>query len=103
MIDATCFPGSSGSAVFLANIGSYVDASGVLCAGTRIALLGTLYAGPQHTATGEIKIIEVPTDTKPISVSTIPNNLGLVIHVSELDAFEPILEKIVNEEKAKTA
>lgn len=95
MIDAACFPGSSGSAVFLANIGSYVDATGALCVGTRIALLGTLYAGPQHTATGEIKVVEVPTDTKPISVSTIPNNLGLVIHASKLDDFEPILSKLV--------
>ena len=70
MIDAACFPGSSGSPVFLANIGSFVNDKGRLCSGDRIALLGTLYAGPQYTATGEVKVIEVPTDTKPISIST---------------------------------
>jgi hypothetical protein len=96
MIDAACFPGSSGSPVFLANIGSFVDDKGALCAGTRIALLGTLYAGPQHTATGEVKVVEVPTDTKPISISSIPNNLGLVIHASKLNEFEPILQKMVD-------
>lgn len=96
MIDAACYPGSSGSPVFLANIGSYVSDTGALCVGTRIALLGTLYAGPQHTATGEVKIIEVPTDTKPISISTIPNNLGLVIHAKKVLDFEPILKRIMN-------
>ncbi|EGZ3995501.1 trypsin-like peptidase domain-containing protein [Salmonella enterica subsp. enterica serovar Wichita] len=91
MIDAACFPGSSGSPVFLANIGSYVDKNGNLCAGSRIALLGTLYAGPQHTTTGEIKIINIPTVNKPIAISTIPNNLGLVIQASKIDDFEKIL------------
>ncbi|WP_081271636.1 trypsin-like peptidase domain-containing protein [Variovorax paradoxus] len=88
LIDAACFPGSSGSPVFLANIGSYVDASGALVAGTRVALLGTLYAGPQHTTTGEIRVVDVPTDTKPIAVGQIPNNLGYVIHASELLVLE---------------
>lgn len=93
LIDAACFPGSSGSPVFLANIGSFVDPSGALVAGSRIALLGTLYAGPQHTATGEVVVVEVPTDTKSISIGTIPNNLGLVIHASELLAFEKVIEE----------
>lgn len=84
LIDAACFPGSSGSPVFLANIGSYVSPEGALCAGSRISLLGTLYAGPQHTTTGEIVIVDVPTDTKQIALGTIPNNLGYVIHASEL-------------------
>ncbi|MFO7551506.1 MAG: SEC-C metal-binding domain-containing protein, partial [Haliea sp.] len=93
LIDAACFPGSSGSPVFLANIGSFVNQSGALCAGTRIALLGILYAGPQHTATGEVKVVEVPTDTKTISVGSIPNNLGLVIHAKELFELETAIEQ----------
>jgi len=96
LIDAACFPGSSGSPVFLANIGSFVSPDGALCAGTRIALLGTLYAGPQHTATGDVVIVEVPTDTKAMAISTIPNNLGLVIHASKILDFEPILEKLMS-------
>lgn len=80
MIDAACFPGSSGSPIFLLNEGSYTDKKGNINLGaTRIYLLGTLYAGPQHTATGEIKIINIPTSEKPIAVSSIPNNLGLAI------------------------
>lgn len=95
LIDAACFPGSSGSPVFLANIGSFVDATGVLCPTTRIALLGTLYAGPQHTASGEVVVVEVPTDTRVITRSTIPNNLGLVIHADKLHEFESVLAPLV--------
>ena len=95
LIDAACFPGSSGSPVFLANIGSFVNENGALCAGNRIALLGTLYAGPQHTATGEVRIVEVPTAVTSIAVSTIPSNLGLVIHANKVLDFEPILKNLV--------
>lgn len=88
LIDAACFPGSSGSPVFLANIGSFVNAEGALCAGSRIALLGTLWGGPQHTTTGDIVEITLPTDTKSLAIGTIPNNLGYVIHSSELIVLE---------------
>lgn len=100
LIDAACFPGSSGSPVFLANIGSFVDSTGALCTGSRVALLGTLYAGPQHTATGEVVVVQVPTDTKALAVSTIPNNLGLVIHASKVLDFEAILENISQQNTA---
>lgn len=93
LIDAACFPGSSGSPVFLANIGSFVDANGGFVAGTRIALLGTLYAGPQHTATGEVITVKVPTDTKTLSAGKIPNNLGFVIQASELVKLEAEVDK----------
>lgn len=95
VIDAACFPGSSGSPVFLANLGSYMDASGALCTGSRIALLGTLYAGPIKKATGEIEIINVPTDTKAISKTDIMINLGYVIQASKLLDFEPKLRGLL--------
>ena len=94
LIDAACFPGSSGSPVFLYNIGGYSTKSGVTKIGPgRIRLLGILYAGPQHTVTGEIKVVEVPTQNKPIPISTIPNNLGMVIKSSELQKFDQIFSK----------
>ncbi|MDW2069571.1 trypsin-like peptidase domain-containing protein [Vibrio sp. 2094] len=92
LIDAACFPGSSGSPVFLANIGSYVHSSGALVPGHRVALLGTLWGGPQHTTSGEVVVVEVPTDSKAISIGKIPINLGYVIHASELLAFEKVIE-----------
>lgn len=88
LIDAACFPGSSGSPVFLFNVGGYAQKSGGMAIGTRIKLLGVLYAGPQHTVEGEIRIVKVPTLERPVSVSTIPNNLGIVVKARKLQAFE---------------
>lgn len=92
MIDAACFPGSSGSPVFLYNLGTYATRTGTTVVGSRIKLLGILYAGPQHTATGEIEIVDVPTTQKAVALSRIPNNLGLVIKASRLLDFDPILK-----------
>jgi hypothetical protein len=89
LIDAACFPGSSGSPVFLFNMGSYPVKGGGIVLGSRVKLLGVLYAGPQHTVAGEIKIVPVPTVDKAVAVSSIPNNLGMIIKarkLSELDA-----------------
>lgn len=79
MIDAACFPGSSGSPVFILNEGVFKTKNISLSKGDRIIFLGVLYAGPQHNAQGEIKIINIPTLEKPITISRIPNNLGLII------------------------
>ena len=89
MIDAACFPGSSGSPVFVFNQGGYRDKKGNTYMGrSRLILLGALCAGPQHTATGEIKVINVPTSQKAISISSIPNNLGLVIKSERIKELE---------------
>ena len=94
MIDAACFPGSSGSPVLLWNPSSYRQKSGDIVVGSRIKLLGVLYAGPQHTATGEVKVVEVPSKLDTVAVSLIPNNLGNVIKAREILKFESIFEAI---------
>lgn len=88
LIDAACFPGSSGSPVMLFDIGSYQSKKGNFMGASRIKLLGVLYAGPQHTVEGEIKIVLVPTQQKAISLAGIPNNLGIIIKSEQLLAFE---------------
>lgn len=92
MIDAACFPGSSGSPVLLYNFGNYSDRKGNTIIGSRIKLLGILYAGPQHTATGEIAIQTIQTVSKPVAISRIPNNLGVIIKAERLKDFEAILQ-----------
>jgi hypothetical protein len=93
MIDAACFPGSSGSPVFIFNNGGYVDKQGTSYTGTtRIILLGALYAGPSHTAKGEIIIENVPTNQKPVPISRIPNNLGLVIKSERILELENLFK-----------
>ena len=54
LIDAACFPGSSGSPVLLFE------------AGSRIKLLGILYAGPQHTVQGDVQVVPVATQQKAV-------------------------------------
>lgn len=94
VIDAACFPGSSGSPVIMCNLGEYKDKQGTIHYGaTRVLLLGVLYAGPQMSISGEVKVISVPTaNQKVISQSCIPNNLGFVIKAECINGFRSILE-----------
>lgn len=80
IIDAACFPGSSGSPVFIFNEGGYRDKNGTTHIGVnRIILLGVLYAGPRYTVQGDIDIVNVPTAQRAIASSNIMLNLGFVI------------------------
>ena len=92
VIDAACFPGSSGSPVLICNVGSYRDKSGNFMFGnSRILLLGILYAGPQLTVSGDIKIVTVPdAQQKALSISHIPNNLGYIIKSEKIMDFLPL-------------
>ena len=93
MIDAACFPGSSGSPVFIFNEGGYRDKRGNMYMGaSRVILLGVLYAGPQHTARGDIQIVNVPTGQRPITISKIPNNLGLIIKAERILELENLFK-----------
>lgn len=92
LIDAACFPGSSGSPVFLYNPLGYQDKNGSFKLGAvRFKFLGVLFAGPQHTAQG--KVIEVPiATTQNIAISNIPNNLGMVISSKVMKDFIPLIQ-----------
>jgi hypothetical protein len=95
LIDAACFPGSSGSPVFLANIGGYFDYAGNLIFGSRVFLLGTLWGGPVQRTEGEVKVVEVPVDTKAVAQWAVPMNLGYVVRATELRRLEEAVRKAV--------
>lgn len=93
VIDAACFPGSSGSPVMIFNQGMYTDKRGNTYAGvSRIKLLGVLYAGPQAVAQGEIHTVKIPTVDKNIAISMIPNNLGFVIKAERILELEKLFK-----------
>ena len=91
LIDAACFPGSSGSPVLICNVGAYRDKQGNLNLGSsRVLFVGVLYAGPQLTVTGDIRIVSVPdSQQKAMSVAAIPNNLGYIIKSECILDFVP--------------
>jgi len=99
LIDAACFNGSSGSPVFIVDLGKITTrSSGTTIGPSQVKLLGVLYAGPQHVASGEVRTIEVGTK-KDISITAIPNNLGNVISSKALLDFEPQLKHLAEHGK----
>jgi hypothetical protein len=89
VVDLACFPGSSGSPIFILNEGTYYNKVGnSLTIGSRIILLGILFVGPSFNSEGEIKIL---TQQK-ISVSTMIN-LGYYIKSQEILNFKKLIEQ----------
>lgn len=96
LTDIASFPGSSGSPVFLANIGGYMDNKGNTYMGThRIRLLGVHYAGAMHTASGEIRIVTTPTSNIPVPITQIPNNIGVAINSKEILGLEKEVARVI--------
>lgn len=85
VVDMACFPGSSGSPVFLYNPMGYFDKhSGSYQIGSvRLKLLGILYAGPRINQRGQIVL---DTGLK-FEIATMMH-LGYVIRSSELKKLE---------------
>lgn len=81
LIDAACFPGSSGSPVLLYDRIPYRENSSIVF-GKKIFLLGVQSAIFIHEASGEIKIIDVPTQLSSCIMAQIPANLGVVVKSS---------------------
>ena len=85
-----CFPGSSGSPVFVLNEGFVKSLDGITV-GNRVLLLGILYGGPQYTASGAITMATIPNVPRP--VIDIPTNLGMIIKSSRILEFEQFFRK----------
>lgn len=95
VIDCACFPGSSGSPIFLMNSGAYTAKAGGVVVGSRLKLLGVLWGGPQYTAEGKIKVVPVPSAVQPIALSRIPSNLGYCVKARQLAALEKEFDKLL--------
>lgn len=100
LADIAAFPGSSGSPIYILNEGSYRDKKGSIYIGnSRLIFLGILFAGPTINTQGEISIIDIPTQQKIISQTSLMTNLGYYIKASELIEFKNIIEKIIIKEQ----
>lgn len=81
MVDMACFPGSSGSPIFIYNREGFLDRreNTYKMGQSRLLLVGVLYAGPQITNSGHIVLAKPPE----VAVATMMH-LGNAIRASAL-------------------
>ena len=91
LIDAACFPGSSGSPIFLYDRGAFTI-GGTTSFGERIAFLGVLHSGPLLEAEGSIEVRPIPTASIPISKTKVMINLGYVVKSSKVFEMEALFK-----------
>jgi hypothetical protein len=91
VIDAACYPGSSGSPVLIYNEGMWSTSQGANLDGERLMLLGLLYAGPQITASGEVSVQAVPTTNRMVADISTMMHLGYVTRSERLLDMEEVV------------
>jgi hypothetical protein len=97
VIDAACFPGSSGSPILICMQGSYANKQGGICLGTKIIFLGLLSSGPTFNSDGKIEIKEIPTEQTIVARNQQFIHLGYYVKAKEiLKLCECIEEKATN-------
>ena len=79
LIDASVFPGSSGSPVFILNDAMFSDRTNSF-RGSRFIFLGVLASTFWQASSGEITIAPIPTATTPIAIFKQMIDLGVVMH-----------------------
>lgn len=99
LADIAAFPGSSGSPIYIVNEGGYKKKNGGMVLGqSRIIFLGVLFAGPTINTNGEIVVVDIPTQQRIISQTSIMTNLGYYIKSNELREFKNIINDILKNE-----
>lgn len=93
LIDCACFPGSSGSPVFLFDPQGFVDRENNVQLGTmRFGLVGFLYAGPVLNQEGHVVARNPPAKLSQMIEVPLMLNLGFCIRAEKLDGFIPLLK-----------
>lgn len=92
LIDIACYPGSSGSPIFILNQGAYTVANGIAM-GNRLHLLGVLQGGHEFNAKGEVRFSALPG--RPTAITSIPINLGIMIKSERILEFENYFKKLL--------
>jgi len=91
VVDAACFPGSSGSPIIRYDHGCFIE-DGETKFGTRAQLLGILYAGPYVQPDGSVQTRHIPTGAVTEDDIKVMINLGYCIRAEEILGFYQILE-----------
>lgn len=104
LIDMACFPGSSGSPIYILNEGGFKDKKGNLKWGnSRIIFLGILFSGPIYDIAGNLVVKNIPTSKQIIEPHTnVMANLGYYIKSKELLEFKNFIKSLIEQETSKT-
>jgi hypothetical protein len=93
LIDASVFPGSSGSPVFVANFGHFTNRDGRLMLGTRFLFVGVISEVAVRTEQYRIDFEPIPTHKVPIVRMSQLLNLGIVYKASTvLETIQDLLK-----------
>lgn len=93
LVDASVFPGSSGSPVLLYNVGMWAGRKGTTV-GNRILLLGVLAAVLFREQDGSLEFEEIPTTVTPIVRTKEMIDLGIVYKAHTIvEAIELLLRE----------
>lgn len=84
LIDASVFPGSSGSPVFLYNVGTYPVKGGGVVVGSRLVFLGIIASVFYRQESNEIRISSAPTLNAPVALSKQMIDLGITFRASTI-------------------
>jgi hypothetical protein len=88
VIDATVYPGSSGSPVLVFDQGAFPTKGGGMAVGSRAHLLGLVSEGYFQEVEGEVQFRATPTAVSPIYKETRYLNLGIVVKARSI--FETV-------------
>lgn len=94
LIDASVFPGSSGSPVFIYNLGGYSGRRG-FTVGSRLYFLGIIAEVAFREQEGSLEFQSIPTSLRPIIKTREMIDLGLVFKSKSIvSTVEGLLEKV---------
>lgn len=91
VVDMACFPGSSGSPIFLYDRNGYLDrkANSYMIGAQRLKLVGVLHSGPLITNKGQIILSHMPH----VEVASMMH-LGNAVKSSELRALDNVVRSL---------
>jgi Trypsin-like peptidase domain len=84
LVDTACFPGSSGSPVFLFQDGMFRSSMAAISPGTLIAFLGILWGGSTMSISGSMTPRAIPTSANDVPKFDAMLNLGFVVNSDEI-------------------
>jgi V8-like Glu-specific endopeptidase len=101
VVDMACFPGSSGSPIFIDSVSAYhdKDENKYVLGKKRSIFLGILYSGPIMNSDGVIEVEEIPTKAIMKSVTPLMINLGYYIKANQLLEFYETVNRIYDKSK----